>query len=177
MNMRLYTSLNGQELQDMGFRPLSPDTRMIRDMSGNPLSIHFNNARLKWFVQFGPDESPLRLPATLESLLPELGKLEFSELVTAPSPRIIGEYQHRSAIMSWEGRLSYAEATAETFLDLREFVLLFKRGDIAPVREYGQQIESVPKEFRQLVREFFALLRRELSEWKFRLDRYASTTK
>lgn len=175
--MRVYTSLNKEELLARGFQANIEETRIDIYVGGSRLKMIFDCERLKWSVKFEADQNPPRVPALLDDILPKLERLEFTALVPIQhASRRVGFYRRRTAVMDWPTNKFYSTATAETFSDLWEFIQLFTRGDIAPEREYtSRQVGSAPREFRQLAREFWALLRRQMSEWKFRIDRFAST--
>lgn len=102
-----------------------------------------------------------------ESLKAFVLKVSYRERLAGRVYRKLGCYSLKSATaeLSMGGDCQHVDITAQSLYDAKELYLLISEGKIWPSHDYSQdQVPPPARHLRQLIREAWALIRREVSD-------------
>lgn len=183
--MRAYTDLSYDQLLAAGMkkcdhRPASLDCYVGEHRAEVLLD---RDLQLFYFVCELLEKTLPAISPVAKQVIDLLGTVVFREHLPLAdeygATRTRGEYVYHTARLTYTNlHGSSTTIIGDELADVVELIRLFRAGLIWPEVSYdGPQVQSLPREFRQVWREFWALVRRQLSEWRFKMDRYASTPK
>lgn len=161
MTIRAYTNLTRAELCNRGFARVSETYLSIPSPRNPTRCVKWDAKQGRFFLEFelgGQDAVSQENGYMLETI-----EVAFYTVMPFRRAQRKGEYQHRSARCQYE--VADSNLVAKSLDDMLELYQLMREGRIYPAVLYdGKQVESLPKEFRQLWREFWALVRRQMAE-------------